>query len=43
MNTQTCTHYRWIKELIILECQGKAKVLDPSEAISRRVASLLSR
>ena len=38
-----CTHYHWIKELILNEVQGRAEVLDPSEAISRRVASLLSR
>jgi glutamate racemase len=36
-----CTHYHWIKELIINEVGDKVKVLDPSEAISRRVASLL--
>jgi len=38
-----CTHYHWIKELILAEVKGRAVVLDPSEAISRRVASLLLR
>lgn len=37
-----CTHYHWIKELILELSKGKARVIDPSEAISRRVASLLS-
>lgn len=38
-----CTHYHWIKARIVNEVQGRAVVLDPSEATNRRVASLLSR
>lgn len=36
-----CTHYHWIKDLIVTRTNGRATVIDPSEAISRRVASLL--
>jgi glutamate racemase len=36
-----CTHYHWIKEDIISVAQDKATILEPSEAIGRRVASLL--
>ncbi len=36
-----CTHYHWIKDLIVTRANGQAIVIDPSEAISRRVASLL--
>lgn len=36
-----CTHYHWIKELIIELAAGRAEVIEPSEAIGRRVAQLL--
>ena len=36
-----CTHYHWIKDLITQRVAGRATILDPSEAISKRVASLL--
>lgn len=36
-----CTHYHWIKDLIIEIANGRAKVIEPSEAIGRRVRSLL--
>lgn len=36
-----CTHYHWIKEKIIAQVGSQVRVLDPSEAISRRVASLV--
>lgn len=36
-----CTHYHWIKELIVEIANGRAEVLEPSEAIGRRVAQLL--
>lgn len=37
-----CTHYHWIKEEII-EASGKdVSILEPSEAIGRRVSQLLS-
>ncbi|MBI3889543.1 aspartate/glutamate racemase family protein [Candidatus Saccharibacteria bacterium] len=36
-----CTHYHWIKELIVEIANGRAEVLEPSEAIGRRVAHLL--
>lgn len=37
-----CTHYHWIKEEIIELTAGRAKVIEPSEAIGRRVAHLLN-
>ena len=37
-----CTHYHWIKDDILKAVGEKAIVLDPSEAISRRVNQLLS-
>jgi len=37
-----CTHYHWIKDLISELSVGRARVIEPSEAIARRVASLLS-
>jgi len=36
-----CTHYHWIKELIEELARGRARVIEPSEAIGRRVGSLL--
>ena len=36
-----CTHYHWIKELIIELAAGRATVIEPSEAIGRRVQELL--
>lgn len=36
-----CTHYHWIKEEIITLANGRAAVIEPSEAIGRRVAELL--
>ena len=38
-----CTHYHWIKELIEKVADGRAAVIDPSEAIARRVSELLKR
>ena len=37
-----CTHYHWIKELITDIADGRAVVIEPSEAIARRVRQLLS-
>ena len=37
-----CTHYHWIKELVTEIAAGRAEVIDPSEAISRRVRQLLN-
>lgn len=37
-----CTHYHWIKELIADIADGRAVVIEPSEAIARRVRQLLS-
>jgi len=37
-----CTHYHWIKELISELTMGRAVVIEPSEAIGNRVATLLS-
>jgi glutamate racemase len=36
-----CTHYHWIKEEIIKIADGRAQVIDPSDAISRRVGDVL--
>lgn len=36
-----CTHYHWIKEEIIELAAGRATILEPSEAIGRRVQQLL--
>jgi len=38
-----CTHYHWIKELIAEQAHARARVIEPSEAIGRRVQSLLCR
>lgn len=37
-----CTHYHWIQEDILALAKGRAKVIEPSEAIGRRVQQLLS-
>jgi len=37
-----CTHYHWIKELVIALADGRATVIEPSEAIGRRVQQLLA-
>ncbi len=36
-----CTHYHWIKDMIMECTNGRAEVIEPSEAIGRRVQSLL--
>ena len=36
-----CTHYHWIKDLIIEITAGQTQALEPSEAIGRRVTQLL--
>jgi glutamate racemase len=36
-----CTHYHWIKDLIIEIADGRAQIIEPSEAIGRRVKTLL--
>jgi glutamate racemase len=36
-----CTHYHWIKELIVELAAGRATVIEPTEAIGRRVKQLL--
>lgn len=36
-----CTHYHWIRETIEKTAAGRAAVLDPSDAIARRVRQLL--
>jgi len=38
-----CTHYHWIKDLIIDLAGKNIKVIEPSEAISRRVKHLLNK
>lgn len=38
-----CTHYHWIKDLIVELAAGRAEVIEPSEAISRRVKQLIER
>lgn len=37
-----CTHYHWIKDLVIDIVDGRAEVIEPSEAIGRRVKQLLN-
>jgi glutamate racemase len=37
-----CTHYHWIKQLIVTRAGKNVTVLEPSEAIARRVQTLLS-
>jgi glutamate racemase len=37
-----CTHYHWIKDLVIELAGGRAEVIEPSEAIGRRVAALVN-
>lgn len=36
-----CTHYHWIKDLILDTAKGRAQVVEPSEAIGRRIKQLL--
>lgn len=36
-----CTHYNWIEDLITKIADGRAKVIEPSSAISNRVKQLL--
>ena len=36
-----CTHYHWIKDVINEIAAGRATVLEPSEAIGRRVVALI--
>jgi len=36
-----CTHYHWIKDLISKIADGRAQIIEPSEAIGRRVKALL--
>jgi glutamate racemase len=38
-----CTHYHWIKEDIIAVVENRATVIEPSDAIGRRVQQLLSQ
>lgn len=37
-----CTHYHWIKEDILMLARDCARVIEPSEAIGRRVKQLLA-
>lgn len=36
-----CTHYHWIRDIIEKSAAGRATVIDPSDAIARRVTSIL--
>lgn len=38
-----CTHYHWIRELIEQAVAGRAQILDPSAAITRRVRNILQK
>ena len=38
-----CTHYHWIKDLIAEIAGERAQVIEPSEAIGRRVQELLNK
>ncbi len=37
-----CTHYHWIKEEILTSANGRAAVIDPTDAISKRVREVLA-
>lgn len=37
-----CTHYHWIKDLVAEIAAGRATILEPSEAVARRVASIIA-
>jgi len=37
-----CTHYHWIKKVIIDEAGSAMTVLDPSDAITRRIRTLIN-
>lgn len=36
-----CTHYHWIRELIETIAAGRATIIDPSQAITQRIKTLL--
>lgn len=38
-----CTHYHWIKDFVINSAASRAIILEPSDAIGRRVKELLDR
>ncbi|HEV7951981.1 MAG TPA: glutamate racemase [Candidatus Saccharimonadales bacterium] len=38
-----CTHYHWIKDDILALTKDRAKVIEPSEAIGRRVEQIFSK
>jgi len=38
-----CTHYHWIKDFINKLAAGRARVIEPSEAIAQRVAILMAK
>ena len=38
-----CTHYHWIKELIVEIAGSRAQIVEPSEAIGLRVQELLQK
>jgi len=38
-----CTHYHWIKDLIIDLAADRALVIEPSEAIGRRIVALMTK
>lgn len=37
-----CTHYHWVKGLIIESAKNRATILEPSEAIGSRIADILN-
>jgi glutamate racemase len=37
-----CTHYHWIKDLVTEIAAGRAEVIEPSEAIGRRIKQILN-
>jgi len=36
-----CTHYHWLKERAVMSADGRAEILEPSDAIGNRIKSLL--
>lgn len=36
-----CTHYHWIEEQILMQCKGRARVIQPETAVVKRLKQLL--
>jgi glutamate racemase len=38
-----CTHYHWLKDRAVTAARGRAQILEPSDAISRRITDITTR